>query len=199
MRKHFYLLCALIFLLIAFMSMKRPAGSPSDSALKELQSAPPPQIIVRSQIPGIKLYPCSDSDFGIQFLCDYGWQIRRGDTSLFYTIDTNPDVKLKIIKIDIDILFIHQLSRGSIESIGQYEKGFVLEEVKVAGLNAIKVKAFSRVNPETRLSDYYFVYDKTLYSLMFSVNPKNRWDDYKFLIEDMVNSFKFTGISGRDT
>ena len=106
-------------------------------------------------------------------------------------INDNPDVRFKAVKIDIDIVLIQQLSRERIEAIGQYKRGFVLEEVKVAGVNAVKVKAFSRFDPEERLLDYYFVHDKTLYSLMFSVNPKDRWDDYKFLIEDVVNSFGF--------
>ena len=85
---------------------------------------------------------------------------KRRDNGLYYIVNTDPDVKFKIVKIDVDIVLIQQLSRDRLEAIGQYSKGFVVEEVKVAGLKTIKIKAFSRsmdldFNNLQELSEYF--------------------------------------------
>ena len=98
---------------------------------------------------------------------------------------------MKIVKVDMDILFIQQLSRDKLEAMERYSQGFVVDEVEVAGVKAIKVKAFLKEDSQTRLCDYYFVRNKTLYSLMFSVTPKEQWNKYKFLFQDVVSHFEF--------
>jgi len=87
-------------------------------------------------------------------------------------VDKGPDVIFKLIKVNVDIRVIQQLSRDKLEAIGQYQEGFVMEEATVAGFDAIKVKAFSRENPALRVIDYYFVRNEALYAVMFSWPPK---------------------------
>ena len=148
MRKYFYLLCAVILLLLALAPLMR-SGKMSSSVHNEPQ-AEEPSAQRKPVMPGSTLNHCRDKELGIKFLCDFGWEQRKKDNALLFTINTDPIVKLKILKIDLDIKYIQQLSREDLEAIGQYKKGFIVEEVKVAGLNAIKVKAFSRSDPNIR-------------------------------------------------
>ena len=195
-----YILLAIILIALVFVVIPAFQKGPMSLKLPDYneKTAEAP-IEMRSKVPGVRLNRCSDKEFGIRFLCDFGWVQRKVDGAALFMINTDPDVKMKIVRIDMDILFIQQLSRDRLEALGRYGRGFVIDEVKVAGLKAIKVKAFSEVDPDERLCDYYFVHDKTLYGLMFSVAPKDRWDEHKFLFEDIVGNFRFStsSASGR--
>ena len=139
-----------------------------------------------------RLKSCTEKNLRIKYLCDFSWvDLHENPDMMFVDISENPSVKFKFLKIDIDILTIHQLSREKLQAIGQYGDGFVTEATTVAGYEAIKVKAFARENPDVRLTDYYFVKDHSLYSVMFSVNPKTEWDNFQFTIRDIVNSIEF--------
>ncbi len=189
MRGHIYILFVLALLIAAGIPQLR--SSRELSGLK--QGSRPQETFTRIKIamPGVRLTYCSDKGLGVNFLCDYGWGRRRGDNFRIVIINTQPDVQLKIVKIDVNIVSIRQLNKEKLKDIGKYRDGFVIEESKVASLDAIKVKAFSRTDPEVRLLDYYVVRDKTLYGLMFSVSPKEEWDGYKFLFEYILRNFRF--------
>lgn len=192
MRRYFFLTAFLVLIVLVVIPAMQP-GKISLSPQENDPHAAGPPIEIRSKVPGIRLNHCSDDELGVTFLCDFGWERRKVDGIILFTISSDPDATMKIVKIDMDILFIQQLSRDKLKALGRYAKGFVTEEVKVAGLKAIKVKAFAWGDPETRLSDYYFVYNETLYGLMFSVAPKEHWGDYQFLFRDVVNNFQFEG------
>ena len=190
MRKFLFLTTLSVVALLAAALLTRSGKVPMGLLAVSSQPAAP-QIEARSKVPGVTLNHCSDGELGVRFLCDFGWQQRKFDGILLFTIASDPAVKMKIVRIDMDILYIHQLSRDSLADLGRYAKGFVTEEVTVAGQNAIKVKAFALGDPGDRLCDYYFVHNKALYGLMFSVAPKDRWDDYQFLFQDIVDHFRF--------
>ena len=190
MRKYFYVLLLLLLLAIAGMGQLRSSRMPFDSGKND---ARPEKALttIRTEMPGVILNYCVDEGLGIKFLCDFGWRQSVSGNGAIFFINDHPDVRLKIIRIDIDIRFIQQLSRERLEVIGQYAPEFVIEDAEVSGLKATKVKAFSKKAPETRLLDYYFVRNNKLYAIMFSVNPKEKWDGYKFLFEGIVKYLEF--------
>ena len=145
-----------------------------------------------TEMAGIILNDCRDSRLGVVFLCDYTWEKKPIDAdAVIFTVEKEPAVTFKIVKIDTEIHYIQQLSRDMLEAIGQYKEGFVMEETKVSGLKAIKVKAYSREDPAMRLSDYYLVRDQVLYAVMFSVTPKEKWDNYNFVLKKIIQSVEF--------
>jgi hypothetical protein len=111
--------------------------------------------------------------------------------TVFYVLETDPLIYFKIVKMNTEARTIQQLSRDRLEAIGQYQEGFQTEEAWVAGEQAVKVKAFARDDPDTRLLDYYFAHGNTRYGVMFSVKPKDRWEDYHSTFQEMVNVMHF--------
>ena len=190
MRRYFLLTALLVLFALVAMPATRSKGI-SLIPEKNNPQVEEPSLETRSNVPGVRLHHCSDDELGITFLRDFGWAKKKADGIILFTIDSDPDVKMKIVKIDMDILYIQQLSRARLWALGRYAEGFMVDEVKVAGLKAIKVKAFARDDPATRLSDYYFVHNETLYGLMFSVAPQDHWGDYQFLFQDIVSNFRF--------
>ena len=195
-----YIFLAIIIIALVFVVIPAFQKGPMSLKLTDYneKTAEAP-IETRSKVSGVRLNQCSDDELGVRFLCDFGWVQRKVDGTMLFTINQDPAVKMKIVRIDMDILFIQQLSRDRLEALGRYGRGFVIDEVEVAGLKAIKVKAFSEADPNERMCDYYVVHDKTLYGLMFSVSYKGQWDEYKFLFEDIAGNFRFStsSASGR--
>ena len=190
MKKYFYLLCALALFVLAILSFVRSDKiftSFKGNELKEEGISKQKKTV----LPGFSLKQCRDNELGIGFLCEFGWQQRKVDHALIITIHTDPDVKMKVLMIPIDIKYIQQLSHERLSALGKYKEGFVIEETQVAGLNAIKIKAFAKEDPNIRLSDYYFVRNESLYSVLFSINPKDAWDEYKFLFQEIIDSLAF--------
>lgn len=146
----------------------------------------------RSGSTGVLLKDCLESNLRMKYLCDFAWRDSAEDQyGVYYEINTNPRVVFRIVKFDLDILYIQQLSKERLASLGRYQDGFRTEEVSIAGTKAIKVKAFAIDDNQTRLSDYYFVRDKILYAVLFSVNPKEKWDEYQFIFQEIAQSLRF--------
>ena len=182
----FIILAAVLFWTAQSKNLILELDKSSDQAM--LPSSTP----AGKEIAGMRLNNCSEQNLRIHFLCDFAWRDQNENSDVvFYAINANPVVKLKIAKIPIEILYIQELSREKLEAIGQYMQGFAVEDTEVAGYSALKIKAFSSKDPQIRLLDYYFVRDNNLYTLMFSVNPKGDWNDYKFLFREIVRSFTF--------
>jgi len=133
---------------------------------------------------------CGDSDLNILFLCDPEWVMQPADDAVLVVISSEPLVTLIIAKIKSDIKFLGQLTNMKLREMKQYKKGFQTENVNIADIRAIKVKAFSKDNEDKRVLDYYFMYDQSLYGLMFSVSPKQNWEKYKYLVKSIADSIQ---------
>jgi len=181
------LIAALIFLIWAQRSGKFNSGNGKSDPQVEASSR-----LRATEVGGAMLNDCWDDGLGVIFLCDYIWEKKETNANaMFFVVNSDPSVTFKMIKINADILFVRQLNRDKLKSIGQYNDGFMTEEAEVAGFKAIKVKAFARDDHDTRLLDYYFVRNKNLYAVMFLVTPKEKWDNYKFVFQKIVSSLKF--------
>lgn len=151
--------------------------------------APPPQ---RSPTTGFKLDYCHDSNLRIVFLCDYRWEKKLTDPgTMIYVMETDPLIYFTVIRINAEIQMIRQLGPDRLEALNRYQEGFAIEETRLAGEEAIKVKAFAKEDPDTRLLDYYFIRDNFLYGVMFSIKPKDKWNVYQSTFQDVVNAMHF--------
>ena len=190
MNKRNYIALAAAMVLAVGLATVRIKDRPADMKKEVNEGA-----VSRSRataVAGVLLNNCRDDRLEMLFLCDYAWEKKNAETdAVVYIVAEEPAVTMKMIKIDADVHFIQQLGRDKLEAIGQYREGFVTEEAKVAGFKAIKVKAFAKEDPSTRLSDYYFVRDRALYAVMFSVTPKEEWDSDNFVFNQIVDSVKF--------
>ena len=187
-RKYVLLFAVLALLLFAINPVIRTLKTDSDKDRKGMNDLLPIENLRSSEL-GIKLFRCGDELLRLGYLCDFSWPVQRRHNGLLITIEDQPQVLFKILKVDVGIQYIEQLSRDRIEAIGQYQSGFVTEEGRVAGIETIKVKAYAKGDPETRLLDYYFVKNDHLYGLFFSVKPKELWEKYQFVFQDILSGF----------
>jgi len=134
---------------------------------------------------------CVDRDLGIRFHCNPNWTIQSNPDSLTVIMSASPEVLFTIEKTNFRIGFLSQINELSLESMQRYAKGFGIEHNTIANRETLKVKAFSKKNPEVRLSEYYLIHNLNLYRISFSVKPKDEWDNYKFLIKNIIESFDF--------
>ena len=105
--------------------------------------------------------------------------------------ERSEEFSCEIVRINAEIRMIRQLGLDGLEALGRYEEGFATEEASVAGEQAVKVKAFAKGDPDTRLLDYYFIRDNFLYGVMFSIKPKDKWGIYQSTFQEMVNAMHF--------
>lgn len=139
----------------------------------------------------MRLEPCKDERLGISILCNPDWELEEYEDTMLIIISSDPAVTLTIAKINESVNFLEELNMEYLKEIGQYMDGFQIEKVTVNKEKAIMVKAFSQQYPDIRLLDYYFLHDKALYGVLFSVNPREDWDKYKTLLKKIAESFKF--------
>ncbi|HBG61857.1 MAG: hypothetical protein A2Y03_03280 [Omnitrophica WOR_2 bacterium GWF2_38_59] len=151
-----------------------------------------PAIKTIKRLNDSELITCTIDKFGIKFSCDPHWTIQDIDNNIFVTISNTPSVILTFAKIDSKITFAHQISFEFLEQRNLYADGFKMEDVKFANKNAIKVKAFSKTEPDMRRSDYFLIDGSALYGILFSVYPKESWDDFKFVLKTVEDSIVFT-------
>ena len=137
------------------------------------------------------LHTCRDDQFGVKFLCDTNWELEIHDDAVLLIISSDPAVTMTVAKTATPLTYLSQMNIKFLEDMGNYSDGFQTEQTRLAGHDAVKVKAFSREFPEVRVLDYYILRDKNLYSVLFSVNPKEEWERYKFFIKQIVDSFSF--------
>ncbi|MBU0469715.1 MAG: hypothetical protein KKD07_00970 [Candidatus Omnitrophica bacterium] len=161
-----------------------------ENASTLLKETTPPHKDVK-RLNSSELITCSIDKFGIRFLCDPHWDIQDIDDNIFVTISKTPSVILTFAKIDSKIAFSQQISLEFLKQRNLYSDGFKMEDVKFAGKNAIKVKAFSKTEPNMRRSDYFLINDSSLYGILFSVYPKESWEDFKFIIKTVEDSIFF--------
>ena len=141
-----------------------------------------------------ELITCTIDKYGIKFLCDPHWTVQDINGNIFVTISKNPSIILTFAKIDSKIAFTSQISFQFLKQKNLYSDGFKMEAINFAGKNAIKVKAFSRTEPNMRRSDYFLINDSALYGVLFSAYPKESWEDFKFVIKKIEDSVVFTKI-----
>ena len=137
------------------------------------------------------LVTCTSEQYNIKFLCNLKWTLKfiDDDTTMF-TISKSPYVTLTISHIDEDISFLAQVTKSFLEKKNIYAENFQRARFPFAGGESIKVKAFSKIEPDMRFVSYFFLNDKGLNNVLFSVYPKSKWDDYKFLIKEITESFE---------
>lgn len=145
-----------------------------------------------------ELIMCTVDKYGIKFLCDPHWIIQDIDENIFVTISKNPSIILTFAKIDSEIAYSSQISLEFLKQKDLYADGFKMEEIKFAGKNAVKVKAFSKTEPNMRRSDYFLVNNSELYGILFSAYPKEGWEDFKFIIKEIEDSIVFTEIDDQE-
>jgi len=134
---------------------------------------------------------CVNPNLGISFYCNPNWKIKSTKKMMTTTISTYPNVIFTVEKTNSRMGFLSQINQLSLESMNLYAKGFGTEHIKIAGRETLKIKAFSKKNPDIRLADYYLIHDLTLYRISFLVNDKDAWDKYKFLIKSIIESLDF--------
>ena len=130
-------------------------------------------------------------DWGVEFKCDLNWE---GVNSAHperapILLSKTPLVTLNWEKFDRNVRFLGQLNKFFFEKTGLYEPGFVMENVRFAGYNAIAVKGFDQRLADTERRDYFYIYDNQLISVSFRLFPKDQWDKGKFLVQEVKNSF----------
>jgi len=138
-----------------------------------------------------QLQKCQNSDFNVEFLCNPDWDVQIEKNSLFMIISSDPAVTITVLKTQSPFMMVQQINGAVLEKWEQYAEGYRKEDARFADQNSIVVKAFAKTYPEVRLLDYYTIYDKDLYNVLFSVNPRKDWDEYKFLIKRIADSFRF--------
>jgi hypothetical protein len=155
-----------------FESLKRTPQRPLLAELNQLQS-------------------CVDDKWGISFLCHPRWGVEENPQALSLIISVQPTVTFTVVKFNKKVRFIEQLNRFHLEEMGQYSKGFRMENINLGRYKAVKVKAFSAVYPDMRIADFFVLHNETLYGFLFSVSPKEEWDNYKRLIHKIARSLEF--------
>lgn len=134
---------------------------------------------------------CEDDVLAIKFPCHPDWEIETVENAALIIMKKEPDITGIIARLDSRIKFLPQLTRDFLEEKGRYSDGFRIETVNFAGRSAVKVKAFSRENPDKRLLDYYFIHQETLFGLLFSVEPKDETEEAMFLFKAIADGFEF--------
>ncbi len=134
---------------------------------------------------------CQSETLGIQFVCPPDWTIPEEKDGTLFLSSSDGSATMSVAKVDKPFRYLHQLDRAGMQELGHYAEGFVVEETTFAGENAFRVKAFSKTNPSSRLTDYYLLHNGTLYKILFSANPKERWEEHKFLIQELAKGFSF--------
>lgn len=145
----------------------------------------------QNDAPGGNLQMCADKDLGVKFLCDPTWKLQPIDNALLIIITSEPDVTMIVARMDSEIKYLSQLTDTVLEKMKHYEEGFRTETVEIGDREAIKVKAFSKIFPNRRLLDYYFIHHGDVHSVLFSVNPKDQADKYLPLFKEIMDSFGF--------
>jgi len=137
-------------------------------------------------------YYCQHQEIGIEFLCDPDWIMEEHENgATFILISSEPEVSLTLIKEDSAVITLKDLTTEVLQEMGQYQEGFVVEEVRIAGHNALNVEALSLADDDIRLSDFYVTRDGVLYSLLFSVRSKEHFNEFVPVIFNIVNSVQF--------
>jgi len=143
---------------------------------------------IREQNKG--LFDCRLYDPSMEFLCNPDWETQKVQGTTIIKVSVDPYVAMSVSRVSSDIVYVEQLSHSFFEERKLYEKGFTQDFVKLAGMDAVQVKAFSKREPDMRFLSYFFFHKGTLYNILFSVYPKERWEEYKFLFKRIKNSFK---------
>lgn len=138
---------------------------------------------------------CSDDTIGYKIKCNPDWFMSDEKNSVMMIIIDGEDVMVTatINKSNEKGISMGQLTPEKLRFIGQYGDEIRIDRTRVAGLDAIKVKATAKDVSQMQLLDYYIVKDKHLYSVLFAVNPKEKFAEYENLFEEMINSFEFIG------
>ena len=154
-------------------------------------SSSPSQPVHQSAVKEIPLHECTDDRMAVKFLCNPDWKLETKENTLFIIIEETPSVTLTIARSDSPVIFLKQLTKPVLQEMGQYEKDFQTQDVKLNNSDALMVSGYSKDHPDLRLLDYYLIHDVQLYSILFAVAPKERWDDYEELIKKIVGSIEF--------
>ncbi|OGW96992.1 MAG: hypothetical protein A2Z81_06340 [Omnitrophica WOR_2 bacterium GWA2_45_18] len=156
-----------------------------------LTGSPSPVLaapIVRGELGQV----CRDTQLGVTFSCDKDWTILPTDNAFFVIISLEPEVSLIVSKTQSRIVSLEQLTRKMLEDMDRYAEGFQMERLRLAGRDAVLVKAYAKGLPEVRLQDYFFLNEGNLYSVFVLVKPADQWEAYKFILKKVVDSFNFS-------
>lgn len=141
------------------------------------------------------LVTCGDDTIGVKFLCNPDWDIHAEQNAIQMIVSNEPIITATILKGKTKLVSLEQLTKEVFMRQDRYEEGFQIERVIIAGRDALLVKGFSNIDPDTRYSDYYVIKNKFLYSFLFSLRPKSQWGRFKFLIKKVSDSISFLKYS----
>ena len=134
---------------------------------------------------------CRDDALGLRFACRSNWSIEFADLTDRFVISEDPFVEMIMVKEPTRLVSIEQLSVDILTGMNRYAQGFQTERIDAGAFKAVKVKAIAANDPESRLTDVYFLRDGALYKIYFNVSPYEAWDVYQFLWEKVVFSLEF--------
>ena len=133
---------------------------------------------------------CSLGGYGLELTCEKNWTARDyfGDTVLI-KIPERPSLTVSVSQADTEISFLEEMDKEFFQKKNLYLENFQRVYDEVAGMRALKIKAFSKNAPNVRYLGYFYIDNGILTSILFSVYPQEKWDEDKFIIRDIKNSF----------
>jgi len=191
-KRSFWTAMAVLFIAVVVYGMQRNIRSAMTGKGSEFKNEELEEL--KAENPGNHdLKIVENHMLGVRFSGNFGWQVDEvKDKMALYHIKDNPKIEFMIFRFGIDLILVEQLSRYRLENMAKYADNFAMEMTEVAGKKALKIKAYKKDDPDTRLLDYYFLrWENNLFALMFSVKPKSEWENYQYLFQDIVDSFEF--------
>ena len=150
-----------------------------------------PKMLINNEDPAATIVPCSATELGVSLECNVNWKYYFGDDRLFIQMKEDPQMYLIIEKGDPGVKWLDQLNKDKLAGMGSYQPGFALETVQIGDLKAIKVKAYSATQDDTRLSHYYLVHNGQLYRILMAVRPRDGWEQEQYLLKRVAESVRF--------
>jgi hypothetical protein len=137
------------------------------------------------------LQTCHNSQLQVEFACDPQWPVQYLDDAILMVISADPNITQIIARIETNFIFLEQLTKEELVKKERYAPGFSIEHIDLWDRPTLKVKAFAKNDLSKRILDYYFIDDKKLYGVLFTVSPKEVLDSSKFFIENLVHKVNF--------
>ncbi|MBF0477954.1 MAG: hypothetical protein HQL26_00570 [Candidatus Omnitrophica bacterium] len=137
---------------------------------------------------------CYSEKAGVSFKCKNSWNLTVMDGANLFNSKEMPHLTVSVSTMVVDFTVLEELDHGFLHSTGLYSDNFQREHVMCAGRPALKIKAYAKDNPHMRYVGLFFLKNKELTSILFSVYPEKKyWDQYQFTIKEMIDSLNFIG------
>ncbi len=138
--------------------------------------------------------PCQVKKFGMKFSCNPYWPMQEQQGGVAFVMDIDPYAVLTFSRIRSDLRFVSQITKEYLAKQNLYKDGFRMRHTTFAGIKAIEVKGFSKVDKGAQMLDYYIIKNNQLIGVFFSVADQTKWGDYRFLFKKVGESFELIEI-----